>query len=129
MVAYANLEAYCMTLETHKATYYSTSRNELWVKGESSGNYQKVVNVLIDCDGDALVYRVVQIGEGACHTNAQSCFFRSCLHGNVIMDVPNMTEDDTLPIANLKTVLKEWKSAAAQAIASQKTEGSIDNLQ
>src|SRR3989338_7617435 len=76
MVAFANREAFLMTLRTRKATYWSTSRKKLWVKGEESGNVQEVVDVLIDCDGDALVYLVRQAGGGACHAGARSCFFR-----------------------------------------------------
>lgn len=77
MLAYANEEAYARTLKTGIATYYSTSRGETWVKGETSGNIQKVKQILIDCDGDALVYIVEQKGASACHTGERSCFFRS----------------------------------------------------
>lgn len=77
MFAYANKEAYLRTLKTGIAVYYSTSRGEIWVKGETSGNTQKVKKILIDCDADALVYIVEQKGAGACHTGERSCFFRS----------------------------------------------------
>ena len=73
MLAYANQEAYQIALKTGIATYYSTSRKSLWVKGETSGNIQKIRKVLIDCDGDALVYIIDQKGV-ACHTIARSCF-------------------------------------------------------
>jgi phosphoribosyl-AMP cyclohydrolase len=75
MLAYANREAVEKTLKTHLAHYYSTSRKKLWLKGESSGNTQKVAEVLVDCDGDAVIYRVEQKG-GACHEGYRSCFFR-----------------------------------------------------
>ncbi len=75
MVAYANREALEKTLETGYAHYFSRSRNKLWKKGETSGNVQRVVEVLLDCDGDTLLYRVKQEGV-ACHTGEFSCFFR-----------------------------------------------------
>lgn len=75
MVAYMNEEAYEKTLETGRMTYYSRSRNELWVKGETSGHYQYVHSLTADCDQDTLLARVTQIGN-ACHTGSYSCFFR-----------------------------------------------------
>jgi phosphoribosyl-AMP cyclohydrolase len=75
MLAYANQEAIEKTLKSGLAHYYSTSRKKLWLKGESSGNTQKVSEVLVDCDGDAVIYRVAQKG-GACHEGYKSCFFR-----------------------------------------------------
>jgi len=82
MLAYANREALEKTLETHLAHYYSTSRRKLWLKGESSGNTQKVGEVLVDCDGDAVVYKVAQKG-GACHTGYRSCFYRKAEGGSL----------------------------------------------
>ena len=75
MQAYANREALELTLKTGLAHYYSTSRKKLWLKGESSGNTQEVKEILIDCDGDAVIYKVKQKG-GACHEGYRSCFFR-----------------------------------------------------
>ena len=75
MVAYMNEEAFKKTLKTKKAHYWSTSRNQLWLKGESSGHIQYVEDILIDCDEDAVVLKVRQEG-GACHTGYYSCFFR-----------------------------------------------------
>jgi len=75
MVAYANKEAVELTLKTRMAHYWSRSRNKLWKKGEESGNVQKVSEVLIDCDGDTLLYVVDQSGP-ACHTGNETCFFR-----------------------------------------------------
>lgn len=77
MLAYANQEAYDLTLKTGEATYFSTSRKEIWIKGKTSGNVQIVKEVLIDCDQDALLYKVIQQGKGACHTGERSCFYRS----------------------------------------------------
>ena len=73
MLAYANREALEHTLKTGKGTYWSRSRQELWVKGETSGHTQKIVKVITDCDYDTLLYIVNQKGP-ACHTGAQTCF-------------------------------------------------------
>ena len=78
MLAYANEEAVELTLKTKKATYWSRSRNELWIKGETSGNTQKVISVTADCDYDALLYVVEQKGV-VCHTGAPTCFFNKLL--------------------------------------------------
>src|SRR5216684_2111570 len=76
MVAYMNRAAWQHTLATGKATYWSTSRNALWVKGETSGHVQHVRELLVDCDGDAVLLRVEQVGGVACHEGYASCFFR-----------------------------------------------------
>jgi phosphoribosyl-AMP cyclohydrolase len=77
MLAHMNAEALRLTLETGRMTYWSRSRKALWVKGESSGNTQRLVSAHLDCDGDALVFRVVAEGFGAaCHEGYRSCFFR-----------------------------------------------------
>ena len=73
MLAYMNSESLALTLSTGKATYWSRSRNELWVKGATSGHFQKVISVALDCDGDALLIRVEQTGV-ACHTGERTCF-------------------------------------------------------
>ncbi len=78
MQAYANKEAVELTLKTKKATYWSRSRNELWIKGETSGHTQKVISVSTDCDYDSLLYVVEQTGP-ACHTGEYSCFFNKLL--------------------------------------------------
>ena len=75
MMAYANLEAVRKTQETGYAHYWSRSRNTLWKKGESSGHVQQIMEVLVDCDEDTLLYKVSQTGP-ACHTGEKSCFFR-----------------------------------------------------
>jgi len=75
MVAFMNREAVEKTLETGKAHFYSRSRRKLWLKGESSGHFQLVKEVFVDCDLDALVVKVEQKG-GACHTGFYSCFYR-----------------------------------------------------
>ena len=78
MLAYANREAVEKTLTTGKGTYWSRSRNKLWVKGETSGNTQKIVSVTADCDFDALLYIVEQKGV-VCHTGAPTCFHNPIL--------------------------------------------------
>jgi len=76
MVAYMNREAWRHTLESGLATYWSTSRNELWVKGRTSGQVQHVREVLVDCDEDAVLLKVSQERGVACHLGYASCFFR-----------------------------------------------------
>lgn len=75
MVAYMNNEALNKTLETGKVHYWSTSRNKIWLKGESSNHVQKVKEIFVDCDLDAVLIKVKQEG-GACHEGYYSCFFR-----------------------------------------------------
>jgi len=75
MLAYMNRESWRKTLETGKATYWSRSRNALWVKGETSGHVQMVKRTMIDCDADAVLLVVEQMGGAACHTGYKSCFF------------------------------------------------------
>jgi phosphoribosyl-AMP cyclohydrolase len=82
MIGSANQEAFDKTLELGLATFYSTSRNELWTKGLTSGDYLEITDVLVDCDQDALIYQVIRKGSGACHTKSangkarRSCFYR-----------------------------------------------------
>ncbi len=76
MAAYMNREALERTLEIGQAVYWSRSRQEIWHKGATSGQYQEVVEMRVDCDQDCLVLLVNQLGGGACHTGAESCFFR-----------------------------------------------------
>ena len=75
MMAYTNREALARTMKTRFAHYYSRSRKRLWKKGEESGHVQRVKRVLLDCDGDTLLYVVDQTGP-ACHTGNETCFFR-----------------------------------------------------
>ena len=78
MVAYMNAEALRLTMETGVAHYWSRSRNSLWRKGDTSGQSQRVVEMRVDCDQDALLLRVEAGGDGgACHTGRKSCFYRS----------------------------------------------------
>jgi len=76
MMAYMNRQSWDATLKTGKATYWSRSRQKLWLKGESSGNVQLVKGILIDCDNDTILLQVEQLGGAACHTGHRSCFYR-----------------------------------------------------
>jgi len=93
MLAYASPEALERTLATGRAHYYSRSREELWEKGATSGHVQRIREVRIDCDGDALLYRVDQEG-GACHTGHRSCFHRA---------VEAATREDGETVASVRT--------------------------
>ena len=97
MVAYMNAETLKMTLETGKATFFSRSRNEVWVKGETSGNYMNVSEIRVDCDGDCLVVLASPDGP-ACHTGNRSCFFRR-------IDGDKLTEDKSR--AGLSDILRK----------------------
>jgi len=77
MVAHMNAEALTRTVETREAWYFSRSRRQLWRKGETSSHLQRVVEMRIDCDQDAVWIKVEQAGAGACHTGRRSCFYRA----------------------------------------------------
>jgi phosphoribosyl-AMP cyclohydrolase len=81
MVAWANREALERTAASGRGVYWSRSRARLWVKGEESGHHQTVRELRVDCDGDAVLYRVEQAGGVACHTGRESCFFRRLEEG------------------------------------------------
>ncbi len=76
MLAYMNEPAWEKTLETRRAHYWSRSRQKLWLKGEESGHFQLVREILLDCDLDTILLKVEQIGGAACHTGYRSCFYR-----------------------------------------------------
>ncbi len=84
MLAYMNRESFEETVRTGRACYFSRSRNKLWRKGEESGNVQHVREIRIDCDADAVVLRIDQIGGAACHTGHRSCFYRKVEGGKVV---------------------------------------------
>jgi len=90
MLAYMNKESIAKTLEEKKACYFSRSRNELWLKGETSGNYQILKNMTYDCDGDTILLEVEQKGV-ACHTGQYSCF-----HNNIFTSSNSSNEDDII---------------------------------
>ena len=93
MVAFMNKEAVEQTLKTKKAHYYSTSRQKQWLKGESSGNVQTVKEMYIDCDADAIIMKVDQIG-AACHEGYRSCFFRQLDIEKENIDLDNLSEEE-----------------------------------
>ncbi len=76
MLAYINKESFQKTVATGKAHFWSRSRSQLWLKGESSGHVQLIREILVDCDQDTVVFKVEQIGGAACHKGYKSCFFR-----------------------------------------------------
>jgi phosphoribosyl-AMP cyclohydrolase len=90
MVAFMNEESWRLTLETGIMHYWSRSRKSLWKKGETSGHFQEVKELRVDCDQDCVVARVRQIGGAACHTGRRSCFFR-------VVDGGDLLEDDAVP--------------------------------
>ena len=88
MFAHMNAESLARTLELGEAVYFSRSRNEIWHKGATSGHVQKVKQILVDCDQDALIVLVDQCGAGACHTGHHSCFYRSVPFGDELKAQP-----------------------------------------
>lgn len=83
MVAFMNQAAWESTLKTGRATYYSRSRKSLWVKGETSGNVQLVKEIRVDCDNDAVLLKIEQVGAAACHTGHRSCFHKQVQNESV----------------------------------------------
>lgn len=95
MVAYMNEEAFNKTLETKQVHYFSRSRQALWLKGETSGHFQEVKEMLVDCDSDTLLVKVSQVG-AACHTGQLSCFYRS-----VDLETQELTELEQFKSADI----------------------------
>jgi len=85
MLAYMNRASWEATLQSGKATFWSRSRQKLWLKGESSGHVQIVKDIFIDCDEDTLLLQVEQLGGAACHTGHRSCFFRKRKGGDFVV--------------------------------------------
>ena len=86
MLAFMNKLSWQKTIETGKATYWSRTRQKLWVKGETSGHVQTVKEIRIDCDDDTVLLKVEQVGGAACHTGHQSCFYKKVENNNVVID-------------------------------------------
>ena len=95
MVAFMNEEAFGKTVETGKVHYFSRSRGKLWLKGESSGNFQEVREILVDCDADAVVVKVKQSGP-ACHEGYKSCFFRKVENGDLKIVLPRLEDPEKM---------------------------------
>ena len=94
MMAWMNRESLEETVRTSRAVYFSRSRKKIWRKGEESGNVQEVKSVHIDCDADAILLRITQIGGAACHTGHRSCFFREVVDdGNVYKEKDDVMFD------------------------------------
>ena len=85
MLAYMNRQSWEATLQTGKATYWSRSRQKLWLKGETSGHFQLIKAIFIDCDDDTILLQVKQLGEAACHTGHKSCFYRKLVGGDFVI--------------------------------------------
>ena len=83
MIAWMDREAFAETVRTRRAVYFSRSRNRLWRKGEESGHVQEVQSIHIDCDGDAVLLKVNQLGGAACHEGYKSCFHRELADGEL----------------------------------------------
>lgn len=85
MLAYMNRESWEKTLESGKATFWSRSRQKLWLKGESSGHVQMIKSIYLDCDDDTILLQVEQLGGAACHTGYRSCFYRKIEGGDFVI--------------------------------------------
>ncbi len=94
MLAWMNRDTLQRTLEENVMTYWSRSRQEVWVKGQSSGHIQEVMEIRIDCDGDALLFKVRQHGGAACHAGYKSCFHRRYEHARLITDSERVFDPD-----------------------------------
>jgi phosphoribosyl-AMP cyclohydrolase len=92
MFAFMNAEAFSHTIKSGKATYWSRSRNKLWIKGEESGNAQLVKELLVDCDQDVVLLKVENVGGAACHNGYKSCFYRRLMPG------ADVTQPDSLKL-------------------------------
>ena len=96
MLAWMNRESLLLTATEAYATYWSRSRQKLWRKGEESGNRQKVLDIRLDCDGDAILLIVEQIGGIACHTGRHNCFYRSLRQDEWEIDEPVLKSPELL---------------------------------
>lgn len=124
MMAYMNKEALNKSLETNNVYYFSRSRNKLWQKGESSGHYQHIKSINIDCDNDTLLIKVEQVG-GACHTGHYSCFYREISKKDGVKETLEKVFDEKEVYDNSK-VLKEVYDVIVDRTINPK-EGSYTN--
>ena len=99
MVGFMNHEAWLKTLSSGNVTFYSRSRNKLWMKGESSGHVLRVKEIATDCDNDTLLIKVESLGPGVCHNGYQSCFYRT-LTNNEWVETESPTYDPAIVYAN-----------------------------
>ena len=96
MIAWMNREAFEETVCTRRAVYFSRSRNRLWRKGEESGHVQEVAGIFIDCDADAVLLKVKQVGGAACHEGYKSCFFRELSAGELTVIAERVVDPKTV---------------------------------
>lgn len=107
MVAYMNAEALAKTLSTKQMTYYSRSRRRLWIKGETSGYFQYMRGLSIDCDGDALLFQVEQVGGISCHTGNATCFYRDLDEDVEITVNRSKAMNETSELKNLEKTIQD----------------------
>lgn len=106
MVAYMNEEALKRTLETKQMTYYSRSRQKLWIKGEESGHFQNMLGVSIDCDGDCLLFQIEQVGGVSCHTGNQTCFYRDLKEEGLFVNNREKSVESDVELINLEKTVR-----------------------
>ncbi len=123
MLAYANRQALEQTLETKRGTYFSRSRNALWVKGKESGHTQKVLAVTLDCDGDAVLYTVEQTGD-ACHQPNQ----HSCFHNNLEGEVPSTSSFGFITSEVYATILDRIQNPSENSYVSKLHAQGLDRV-
>ncbi len=111
MMAYMNKEALEKTLKTKKAHYFSRTKQRIWQKGESSGNFQIVKDIFIDCDDDTLLLKVEQVGGVACHTGRKSCFFTKLESDEIISEVKEEATQNYSVLDKLYHELMDRKNA------------------
>ena len=131
MLAYVNEESYQYMLENKQTCFYPRSRQELWHKGDTSGDFQNIKGMYLDCDNDTLLIYVEQLGKGACHTGSYSCFFKEVIefeddsNTSIIDEVYNQIEDrDKNPKENSYTnyLLNEGVDKICKKIGEEATE-------
>ncbi len=96
MLAFMNEAAFENTMKTGEATYYSRSRNTLWIKGKTSGHIQIVKEIFVDCDNDSVLLKVEQVGEAACHTGYRSCFYQKIENGEAVVTQTPVFDPETV---------------------------------
>ena len=96
MLGFMNAESFDMTVASGNVTFFSRSRNKLWVKGESSGHFLKVKDIRVDCDSDAVLVVAEQLGPGTCHEGYHSCFFRRVEDGKLVVADPRTFDPDAV---------------------------------
>ncbi len=121
MLAYMNKEAYEKTIETKKVHYWSRSRSKLWLKGETSGHFQHVKSISVDCDNDTLLIKVEQI-DAACHTGHYSCFYRDVNADGSVKE----SAEEAKPTGDKSAILQEVYNVIADRRVNPK-EGSYTN--